>query len=376
MRFAILLLTALTFAPFGASPAWGADPDEEDLLGDDDDKPKKPSPAPSPGPAPKAEPLDDDSDAAKEGGSKAEDEDNLLGDEDPTGPAKASDNAEIYRAAEKRITPLGLEEQIEAWESYLAKYPDSSFKNKIEKNVEEMTNALYEQRVEREKEPVDANKAQLHFSQGVQLENMNPRKRIMVAFEYGIPDWLNFVGDFEWAFFRDFSVHGGLRRRYTGLSIETGVRWSPIKSARTHTILTLIGDLHFNAAPAFFGFRPQVAIGKRFFKKLDVQAQVGIDLELRKFFGFRLIGGANVTYLATDRVGIFAETSYNMKNLSWAGGPFRFNLVTFGMKFLLGGKKQGFDRMEANLGASAPYSSNYWMHHTGALTGQFVYALE
>ena len=84
---------------------------------------------------------------------------------------------------------------------------------------------------------------------------------------------------------RNFSVHGGVKGRYTGPNVEAGVKYALIKSARTETIVTLLGDLHLNTNPVHFGIRPQAAAGKQFHVgqfHLDASVIAGTDLLLMR----------------------------------------------------------------------------------------------
>ena len=74
---------------------------------------------------------------------------------------------------------------------------------------------------------------------------------------------------------------------------------------------------------------------------------------------------------------MFAETTLYMQNISSDKGPlsFRFNTVNFGLKFYPRPKGIRPGALEVNLGASAPYSSSYWMYHFGSITGQGNYYL-
>ncbi|MBT3220726.1 MAG: hypothetical protein HN348_16690 [Proteobacteria bacterium] len=355
------------------SVTW-AKPDDDDLFDDDlfEDEEE---------PAPPAEEDDeedqdlddiDDDDLDFFDEEDVEDSD-LLGDEEPVELLQGRDTAAIYRAQQNRVAKSPTDEKISAWEAYLAEYPNSTFRDRIEKTLEELMNQLYETPMAVSR--VDANKAEVKFATPLLLESINPRTRLLVGFEWGLPDFINLMLDYEHAIIRTFSFHAGLRHRYTGYSIEPGVRWAVIKSAKSHTILTVIGDVHFNAAPFFVGLRPQLAFGKRFGKKIDLQLQAGVDVEARKYAGLRLIGGANVTYMASKDVWIFVESSINMKNFDWAGGPFRFNVLNFGMQFFPAGKKMEKDKLNVNVGASVPYSTNYWQHHFGSVSGQVNYFL-
>ena len=302
-----------------------------------------------------------------------EEGEDLLDDEEPE--PTASDSAAIYRETLERVAGLSPEEEVRVWGRYLERYPDTAFRSRIEDRSEELMESLFARRIGAEEGPVDADRQEIPFSQGLLLENINPRTRLQAGFEFGLPTWLNLFVGYEYALLRNFSIHGAVRNRYTGYNVEAGVRYALIKDPRTQTLLTAIGDVHFNVNPAFLGLRPQLAAGKIFGERLHAQVQLGADLEARRFAGVRLIGGANVTWLPSDNVAIFAETSMNMKNLTWRdGGAFRFNVFSFGLKFFpqLGGDR-GQQDLEMNVGASAPYTSNYWMYHFGSIMGQVNY---
>jgi hypothetical protein len=286
------------------------------------------------------------------------------------------DNSTIYRKAMDDYADMIPDEQMLAWERYLEKYPNSLYRDRIDKRMDELEGELYKERI-RTDDPgrLDADQKEIYFSQGLTIENINPRSRIQSGFEWGLPDYINLVLDYEQQVKRNFSFHAGFRRRYTGPSIEGGVRYALIKSSRTKTLLTAIGDVHLNALPAFLGIRPQLAFGKQF-GALDLQIQGGVDVETRPMAGWRLIGGANATYRANDDVSIFLESQVHMKDLAWEMGNYRFNTMSFGMKFypaLKSMKKK--KQMEVNFGATVPYTANWWMFHYGSIMGQMNWYL-
>ena len=55
-------------------------------------------------------------------------------------------------------------------------------------------------------------------------------------------------------------------------------------------------------------------------------------------------------------------------------GSFRFNTVTFGIKFV-NRKGASTDRFETGIGANVPYTTNYWGNHYGAVAGDLNYYL-
>jgi hypothetical protein len=284
------------------------------------------------------------------------------------------DTAEIYREALQDYERLSPDEEALAWERYLRKYPNSIFKSKIEKRVAELSSELYEDamfgdgtgRVE------DAARRELHFAQPMLLESIDPRTKLRAGFEWGYRDWVNLMVDYEYAFMRELSAHVGVRQRFTGYTLEAGPRYSIVKSSRLGLLVTGIGDVRANFNPGFAAFRPQLGIGKRFQlgdMHLDTNLQGGYDLVFYDGVSPRLVGGANVSLAASDNLRVYVESSTYMKGMGNPDiGSFRFNQITFGMKFLEK-KSKSKDKFEAGFGASAPYSVNYWRYHYGAIAG-------
>ena len=93
---------------------------------------------------------------------------------------------------------------------------------------------------------------------------------------------------------------------------------------------------------------------------------------------FRVLIGASVFVSASDTVGFFGETYLNMRPVqadgAFEGGLFRFNVVSFGMKFFPSMKSRpGEMPIEANVGATVPYMQRYWQYHYGSVMGQVNY---
>jgi hypothetical protein len=372
------------------SPAWGQEDEDIDDLDDDidieePDEPAPPTPKPPP-PPDEPDPVEpeDEEDDGLEDFRDPQDETDLLEDE-PVNPT-SGDTEVIYRKKQTQLAQLEADEELAGWEAYLAQYPNSAFRKRIESRMEELEDKIYELGPTGPGPQVDAGKLEIDFAQAMQLENLNPRTRLQGAFEWGLPDYLNIGADYEHQILRTLSIHGGVRRRYLGFNVEAGARWALVKSTRTNTIVSLIADVRVNTIPAYPGFRPQLAAGKRF-GKLDAQLQGGVDLEYRTWLGPDLettvsaiqpnfVGGASFFYAASDRVGLFAETATYMKPLpadgAFAGGLFRFNVISFGMKFFPG---SGAKDKEVNVGATVPYMQQWWQFHYGSIMGQFNYYL-
>ena len=301
-----------------------------------------------------------------------EDEEGDAEDVEIGGPGE--DTADIYRKFLNNMEDLGPDEEIISWEQYLQKYPNSLFRAKIEARIDDISDEQFNERLTRnEGGLVDAGQAELEFTTPLLLESIDPRTKLRAGFEWGYPAYINLLLDYEKQLQRDLSVHGGIRNRYTGWNAEAGVRYAFIKSARMQALVTGIFDIHLNTNPVFLGVRPQLGVGKRFGDSLDAQAIFGPDFELGSPVGIRWLGGANLTYHTADIVSFFAEFSSQMKHLGWdeaSNGPFRFNVVTFGLK--IAPKEHSI----STIAASVPASYAYWGYHFGSIMGDMNYYMD
>jgi hypothetical protein len=300
----------------------------------------------------------------------------------PRGPGE--DSADIYRKAQEAVRDLAIDEELLAWEKYLEKYPKSLFRDRIEARTEELSAELFDERVpgsDKGSSSVrDGASRELNFANPIQFSPVDPRSRLSVGFEMGIPNWLAPRIDFEYALKREFSVHGGVRREMTNTAILAGGKYALLKSARTNTIVTGALDVKVYAGPSFVDLNPWIGVGQRFdvLDGLDVQAQFGVDAELRDPAGLRYNAGLAAELRAAEIVSAFAETSMTFKYLGNDDyGPFRFMVTTFGLRFR-GAKERNADgdgRLDVGLGANLPYSINYWGFYRGAVSIDADYAL-
>lgn len=302
---------------------------------------------------------------------------------------EGEDTARIYRQQLEAVEDLGPDEEALAWERYLKKYPNSVFRARIEKRLDELQSELFEEHVEdRYSHTEDAGRAEIQFAQPMNLESVDPRSRVRLGFDLGFPSYAGLNADLEWQLWREMSVHGGVRSRPTGENIEAGARYALVKSARTNLLVTAIGDFHVNIDPLQPGFRPMLAVGKRFALSgegaaLDAMAQAGTDLVLVKNnlggtqLSVRETGGLHFTIIPTPVVRIWFEGNVYMKNLGDAElqRPFQFDTVAFGLKFV-GRKNPKEARYEVGIGADAPVAMNYWAYHFGALNADVNYYLD
>lgn len=387
---AALLGLALAVSPALSGPAWAqdfGDLDEDEPA--DDEKADQPKPADDDGPIDDSEPDDDeflvrpDADDGQE--LKFDDElESEIEEVKTRGPGE--DTAKIYREALDEYARLGPDEEALAWERYMRKYPNSTFKSRIETRLDELNQELYDGKLDASYErTADAGKAEILFSQPLLLENIDPRSKLRAGFEWGIPNYINFFADYEQQLFREMSVHAGLRRRFTGWTIEAGTHYAIVKSARTNFLLTAIGDVRLNVGPAFPAIRPQLAMGKRFKFggdfAIDLNVQGGSDIAFIKneggdmVFSPRAVGGANIMIIPTPTVRVYLESSTYMKGFGADQvGTFAFNQFSVGIRFV-GRKSKTQERYDVGLGASVPYQQRYWGYHNGSVAADMNYFL-
>ena len=394
-----LSLGLLALLSFSAT-AWAGDddwtlPDEDD---DDDDDAGKGSGSGSGSGAAKT-PAEGDVDTKKalEGNDAPDDDEIPMGNDVPPpvdfddeeeeehseAQKPGEDTAAIYRAKLDEMKGWAADEEAMEWEAYLKQYPNSLFRSRIEARMDELGEKMFDQHLTASTTgSTDAAAQELFFATPLHLENIDPRSKLRAGFEWGFPQHFGLVVDYEQQIQRNWSVHGGVRGRYTGTNFEAGTRYALVKSVRTQWIVTGIADIRYNFDPSEAAFRPQIGIAKRFdvAQGLDVQLEGGSDLLFSDEFSPRLVGGFNVTLHANRQVSIFAEGSSYAKDMfddSLEHGGFRFNVASFGLQFVgvKGNQNTGKGEGLLKLAATAPVMTNYWGYHEGAVDADFNYYL-
>lgn len=304
----------------------------------------------------------------------------------PRGPGE--DTAQIYRDTQKKLSEASPDEELIAWESYLKKYPKSLFKERIDTRTEALSADLFGERVPGSDDGArreDAANRELDYTSPLQFGSADPRTRIGATAEIGIPNWFAPHVDAEFQILRHFSVHAGVDQDVTGPAIALGAKYAIVKSARTDTVLSGALDVKLCTEPTFPGLRPAIMAGQKLpvLEGLYLQAEVGVDAELRDPAGLRFFYGFNAELRANAVVYAYLETTGTLKYLgSEDFGSFQFMVASFGMKFVP--SKGGFPTQLANkegviithekkpivivLGANIPYSARYWGFYRGSVT--------
>lgn len=261
--------------------------------------------------------------------------------------------ADAFRSRVEAFGRLPPDEEIEAWEAWLDETPDSPFRDLALARIDTLT-------LDAPPAPPPVKPA-LRLAQGVLMEDFDPRSGVKFGFQIGLPEYLDLMADYEHALRSTWSVHGGVRRRITGWSVEGGSRWALVKT-RT-TLVSILGDVRVNTAPAFGAIRPQLGVGQRL-GRLDLALVGGADVELREGGGATWLGAGNATVRVTDAARVFLEGSWLLKHPTWPGGAFRYDTVTLGIELLFG--KTESDRVAAHIGATVPSFYRWWLPNQGS----------
>jgi len=295
----------------------------------------------------------------------------LLGDDAPENRSEGSDTASDFRDTKAMLDSLSADERLQGWEDYLGRFPSSNFLEQISREIVAAESEMYGEGIGSEITQRVGHRG-VKLPEMVQTENLNPATRLRAGFEFGLPDWLNLMADFEYALMDNLSVHGGMRKRISGWSLDMGPRYALVKDDNLGLLVTVMADFHFNVDPGYYGVRPGAGAAYRVMDKLWLQAQGNVELEVIEGYAasrYQASGAAH--FRANDAVALYVEGAYNSKFLNWPGGNFRFHTTTFGMRFYPGAKRDDWNgSSEVVLGGTVPVSYQFWDRHLGAATVQ------
>lgn len=368
-----------------SSPALAQEDPEDDLFGEEDDDllggedEDEPAPEPAREPIPEDEnlleddediefddPIEDDEGDPTEG-------DDLLGDEGSAEDELTQvgvDSSKLYREQQNAMKGMAPDEEVMAWEEYLETYPNSLFRERIATRTDELIGAQFGLEVGESGGNDDADERELLLVSPMQLDNVNPRTRLQIGLEVGIP--LTFAGavDFEYAFLRNVSAHVGVKRRYEGWGLDAGARWGFVKSTRLQLVASASVDLRANVAPQlFFQVRPMIGFGK-IFGPVQLLANLGAGIETRPSAGVALFGGAHLSWRVAQPIAVFVEANYYVRQLGRTDGVFTFDAISFGFRLFPKMKKRSGDPVEINAGANMAVATQYLQYYFGSVQAQ------
>jgi len=311
--------------------------------------------------------VEDDLDLGLDDEEEAEEADLLDDEEISTKTLEGEDSPSDYREAREGMKGLDADDEIMEWEEYLGRFPNTNYRDEIERRMEKLENSLYTAEEDEAGGRSDAASDQVYLTNPTTIDPINPRTKAQLNVQLGFPGYTRVTADFEYAIFRNFSVHAGLWGRRSGFSFDPGVKWAFVKSARHQFVAALITDFRFNLSPFFFAARPAIGIGK-VAGPASIQVNFGADFEVRKGTQPTLFGGAALSVKVAPVMAIFAEANFDLKYLGRQGGMFHQETVAFGLRFFPPIKSiDRQDPLQIDLSGQIPAGYDYWRDYYGAV---------
>lgn len=291
------------------------------------------------------------------------------------------DDREIYDSFKADLQGESAAEEIDAWNGYLEAYPKSLFKLEIERRIQALEDAAYnelldEEREQKEREDArrDTKREEIDVPEPSMMGvNPNPRRRFDAQILWGYNNVLNYDLNFEWAFLRKLSVWGGIRHvgaggSDIGLGVQIGAKYALIKDVSTGTVLTG----YFAIQPGFsqaddFTFTIQPGIGFALAKtqRFQLTTTLQMDLQLNKF---RTVVWWDIQAVInpTKVFGIYLESKQKHSLFGAANlvggqptGSTRVEYLAF-YQAGLGVKVRPNEIIELTVGANVPYFWRIW----------------
>ncbi len=251
-----------------------------------------------------------------------DDDDLLILDEEEEEPLVV-DSLQIYRAFKEELKGMAIEEELDAWWRYLAKYPDTAYRKEIERRIDELEGAMLDEAEAEAPDYVDvtdtargAKYDELPFVEPFGFLTNNTRKKVHLGMSYGYKSTFNYALGVEYAIKRNFSVFG-LADHFgqgIGFNIHAGVKYAAIKDTRTGGLLTFgLGIKGGSVNGPYFGMDPFIGVGVcPRDKPVTLQFQAGMDMRFTPWSWDAHLG-LNLGLRPSEKVTIFLETTGHNK---------------------------------------------------------------
>ncbi len=278
------------------------------------------------------------------------------------------DDRATYEGYKKDLTGESPSEEIDAWYRYLEAYPQSMFRLEIERRIEALEEAAFEELMkERADEdsgdgPVDAKRQEMEVAEPAFVGiGANPRRRFEFGVLWGFPDYINYELTFEWAFMRKFSLYGGVHHqgRSFGGTLHAGAKYALVKDVRTGVVLTGAFGLKLGYSSLdrlHFIIEPQVVFAWLPSDLFQLQTSLAFDLRLDRLNHW-VYWDAMVVITPTDKFGIYIESrqKHQIKPVEGVGTQY---LAFF--QAGAGVKVRPTPLIELTVGANVPYFWRLW----------------
>ena len=258
----------------------------------------------------------------------AEDDEELIEEEEEIDPEV--DDRAIYDEYVADLQGESPTEEIDAWYRYLEAYPKSLFKLEIERRIEALEDASYNEMLDEQAaaaergKRIDAKSAEMDIAEPALLSiNPNPRRRAEVGVLWGYQNLLQYDLNFEYAFLRKFSVWGGVRHDggggAVGLGVQVGAKYALIKDTSSGVILsgwlafqmgyTRLDETNLALQPGIgFAWAPIDLVQFSTSLQIDLGSSLQSDADLNRF-RTQVWWDAMVVINPNKILGIYAETN-------------------------------------------------------------------
>ncbi len=281
------------------------------------------------------------------------------------------DSREIYDEYRADMEGESPTEEIDGWYRYLEAYPKSMFKLEIERRIEALEDAAYNEMLddqasaaERGKR-IDAKRAEMDIAEPAMLAiNPNPRRRAEVGVLWGYQSLLQYDINFEWAFLRKFSVWGGIRHdggggQGLGLGVQAGAKYALVKDTSSGVILTPYLGLQFGynrLDNVTFALQPGIAFAWTPIDLVQLITSLQMDLQLNRF-RTQVWWDAMVVINPNKIIGIYIESKQKHRIIK----PEFLNVQYLAMYQAGAGVKiRPNDILEFTVGVNIPYFWRIW----------------
>ena len=277
------------------------------------------------------------------------------------------DDEEIYNEYREGLRGEGPTEEIDAWLNYLEVYSKSLYRLEIERRIEALEEASYQETLEErlaeeESTKVDAKDEELLFYSPTLLSlSPNTRRHVEVGVLWGFADRLNYELNVEWNFHRQFSVFGGLRHvgRDLGAGVVVGAKGAFLKDTRLGLLMSGMFNIEAGGSPKtgpFFVIQPTYGFGFRPNDFFQIQTTLGLRLRVDNLH-HQVLWNIQAAISPNEFVAIYFESLQKHSFYSPETGDdqyFGFHQAGVGVKI------RPIAPIELSVGANIPYALRLW----------------
>jgi len=284
------------------------------------------------------------------------------------------DDPKTYESFKQSLKGEAPSEEMDAWYGYLDTYPKSRYRLEIERRIEALEEAAFDELLDEKLEEndtsnrVDAKEAELDiFEPALTTMNANTRRRAEVGVVWGFDDFINYEMNVEWAFLRQLSAFGGLRHRGVGGqgiggALFGGVKGALIKDVRTGVVLSGALAVEFGFNPldrAKFELEPWFGFAWLASDRFQLQTSLSMVLRVDKLHT-HVLWDVMAVVKPNDVLGIFVESK--QKHSLFKPDDLSLHYLAF-YQAAVGAKIFPVKNLEITAGVNAPYFWRTWQDY-------------